>query len=82
MALARDRLELKENWDPAFDRVYLAGTPAPHDGIYRCCHCDHEVALPAAHALPGPLHERHPPLLRSPTWRLVVAAQPNLRDDG
>jgi hypothetical protein len=77
MALVRDRSKLAEHWDPAFDREYRAGAPSPHGGIYRCTDCGHEIALPEGQALPGPMHPRHPPLSRSPIWRLVVAAEAN-----
>ena len=81
IAIARTLTDLRECLDPVFDRVCLAGALVPHAGIYRCTACRHEVAIAAGENFPGPSHQGHPPLMTIASWQLVVAVEPDTRDE-
>jgi hypothetical protein len=80
MPLVSNIEDVTECWDPAFDRVFLAGAPVPHAGIYRCAACGHEIAVAAGDAIPQLPHAGHPPLKGPASWMLVAAAQGNAAD--
>ena len=59
----------------AFDQEHGAGSPAPHNGIYRC-RCGHELPAFQGSALSAEPHPQHPdgqPI----AWTLVAAARRN-----
>lgn len=56
----------------AYESEHTPGEQAPHAGIYRCKHCNFEIAIAQGHTLPSDHHHDRTTAVR---WILTVYAQ-------